>query len=512
MKKSLRLIGGLGLVLLSLSANAQRYLTEQFTQVSEMRNVVYDSNMSVNIIPPNTPPIIKVGLLCDVYEPMGDSEDERPLIIILPTGSFLPAIVNRQVTGNKDDSAVVEMCRRFARKGYVVVAMNYRIGWNPTVMNADTATAQLLQATYRGIQDARNCVRYFRENALGFKIDTDRIVVGGIGTGGYIALAYATLDKQTEVELEKFRYSSDPYPPMVNTAIFGDWNGLGGIPQLNTPGDPVYSTQIAAAFHVGGALGDSSWLEGNEVPIFSVHCVLDPFAPFQFGNVIVPTTNVTVINQAAGGGVVQRKATTLGVNDTISNRDYQDPFSQRAALINNGYEGLFPLYIDPRTPAFANESAPWEWWDSTVVKSINFPYPGAGQDAHNNSMFNNPDMSKTKAMAYIDTIQGFLAPRMVCAMGLPGCPAKTSTALRTPSSEDVKVYPNPSNGQFQVTLGSGAGIEKVEILDLSGKQLQVLAGSTETGLSVNLKGLARGVYLVKVYSANSTGTTRVVVE
>lgn len=509
MKRMLRSVCVLGLALLSYSGIAQRYITEQFTEVSVFKNVPYDSNMAVNIVPPNNPPLYKQGLLCDVYEPVGDNATERPLIIIMHTGSFLPPIINKQTTGNKEDSAVVEMCMRFARKGYVAVAMNYRIGWNPTVLNADTATAQLLQATYRGIQDAKNCVRYFRMNAAGFKIDTSRIALGGIGTGGYIALAYATLDKQEEVELEKFRYSTDPYPPMVNTGLFGDWNGIGGIPQLNIAGDPFYSTDIDVAFHMGGAMGDISWMDGNEVPILSIHCVLDPYAPYNYGNVIVPTTGVTVINQAAGGKAVQDSATYFGINTIIENRDYQDAFSARAKLINGGNEGLFALYLDARTPSFANQGSPWEWWDSTVMKSINFPYAGAGAEAHGNSMYNNPDMSKTKAMAYIDTIQGFLAPRIVCAMNLPGCPAKLSS-INMANQEKVNVYPNPNKGVFQVQLVSGAELEYVEVYDIHGKQIVMNTG-TEARAEVNLSGHPAGVYLVKVHSASGTGTARVVV-
>lgn len=510
MKKMLRTTLAIGIALLSFSSMAQRYITDQFSVVTELKNVVYDSNMAVNIIPPNNPPIVKQGLRCDVYEPEGDTETKRPLVIIMHTGSFLPPIINKQVTGNKEDSAVVEMCRRFARKGYVAVAMNYRIGWNPTITNPDTATAQLLQATYRGVQDAKNCVRYFRMNAAGFKLDTNRIALGGIGTGGYIALAYAALDKQEEIELEKFRWSTDPYPPMVNTGLYGDWNGLGGIPQLNIPGDPFYGTKIHAAFHIGGAMGDISWMDGNEVPIFSIHCVLDPFAPYEYGNVIVPTTGVTVINQAAGGKAVQDSATYYGINEVIENRDYKDIISARSKTINGGNEGLYPLILDAKTPAFANEGSPWEWWDSTIVKSINSPFVGAGEESHRNSMFSNPDMSKEKAMKYIDTIQGFLAPRVVCALDLPGCPAKLNSIGKV-NAEKVNVYPNPNNGIFQVQLASEAVIDHVEVFDVNGKQLSVLAGGSES-VQVNMTGLATGVYIVKIYTNNSMGTARVVVE
>jgi dienelactone hydrolase len=66
----------------------------------------------------------------DVYEPSGDTASVRPLVLVLHTGSFLPAVMNGQPTGGRKDSAVVEMCTRFAKKGYVAAAVSYRLGWN----------------------------------------------------------------------------------------------------------------------------------------------------------------------------------------------------------------------------------------------------------------------------------------------------------------------------------------------------------------------------------------------
>ncbi len=512
MKKLLRNSLVVVAVLCVGSATAQRYLTPTFTDITITKDVVYNTNRAINLIPPNNPPIVDAPLLMDVYEPANDTETKRPVIIIMHTGSYLPAIVNRQVTGNKSDSTIVEMCRRFAAKGFVAVGMNYRLGWNPTLTNADTATAQLLQATYRGIQDAKNCVRYLKENANTYGIDTNRIVLGGQGTGGYVALAYVSVDKQSEIELEKFRYSTNPYPPMVSTAMYGDWDGYGGNAMLNTSGSVNSTGKIAMVFNYGGALGDSSWLEGNEVPVVSMHCVLDPFAPYNFGNVIVPTTGVTVINQAAGAYEVQRIAERLGINDTISDRDYTDPYSQRAAQINNGWDGLYPFYLPARTPAFANQGSPWEWWDSNFVKQINFPSAGAGQVAHESSMFNNPDMSEAKAKAYIDTIQGFMTPRVVCALGLPGCPAKISTSVKKTEAPVLLVYPNPNEGQFRLRTHVNNQITEVRVFDLTGKLLLSIEGNQEADITVDLTNLNTGIYLVRTLGTQGESSARVVVQ
>lgn len=491
MKKNLLLSLGLAFCLLSfIPAKSQRFLTEVYAGVTVTKNVVYDSNMSWPALPNVPPPLVKIGLMCDVYEPTGDTATARPVIILLHTGSFLPPLINQQTTGARSDSTIVEMCNRFARKGYIAVAMSYRLGWNPTTTNSDTATSLLLQATYRAIQDTRNCVRYFRSNATMYKVDMNKIAVGGQGTGGYVALAYSSLNKQTEVELEKFSWSNAS--PMVNTTIMGDWLGVGGIPQLNIGGDANVSTDVNFVFNYGGATGDSSWIEAGETPIVSIHCVNDPLAPYGFSNVIVPTTQTTVINNACGSRETVRIAQKVGNNDVINKRDYKDAYTTEAAKTNEGFEGLYPLHIAKSTVQFANEGAPWEWWDSTTIKAAG----AIGINAHNKSMFSNPNMSKTKAMAYIDTIQGFVTPRMVCALGLPGCPSKLNSVNGVDLSDKVEVYPNPATTNITVSFAEGT-INTVEVYTITGKLVATQENVNQGTVTINRNNLPAGVYLVR---------------
>lgn len=412
MKKLLLSALAFGAALLSGSELfAQRYVNDVFTNVLKTANIQYDSNRAINLIPPNNPPIVTVPLVCDIYQPAGDSLCKRPVIVLLHTGSYLPAIVNRQTTGNKDDSTVVEMAKRFAKKGYVVVAMNYRLGWNPQTMIQEQATEQLLKATYRAIQDARNCVRFIRRNAAVYGIDTAKIIVGGQGTGGYVAMGLAAIDKRSDIETN-LKFQRGDFTPMVSVDTLGDWNGLGGVPFFNYGGEPNISGKVHMVFNIGGAMGDSTWMDAATLPMVGMHCVKDPFAPFRTGNVIVPTTGITVIPDASGAGSVIPYANTLGINAKINAKTYNDPYSVKAATMTGGVNNLYPFW----TNSF--ESAPWEWWDRTIMQSINFPSAGAGRQADSLSMLTNPDMSAAKAKAYIDTIVGFVNPRIVAQFDL----------------------------------------------------------------------------------------------
>ena len=197
MKKTLQLTLFFAITCIYYTSVAQtRYLDDIFTDVTVEQDVVYGNNISVLPALQGLPPAA-TDLLCDIYHPTGDTLTNRPVIILAHTGSFLPPVLNGQPTGSKSDSSVVEQCMRWAKKGYVAIAMDNRLGWNPTSTDQNTRTSTLIQASYRGIQDSRSLIRFMRQdeaNGNTYGIDGSKIAFGGQGTGGYLSLGVATLD------------------------------------------------------------------------------------------------------------------------------------------------------------------------------------------------------------------------------------------------------------------------------------------------------------------------------
>ena len=114
-----------------LTASAQtRYLDEVFSDVTVTSDIVYGTNITVlpalNSQPPAAQPLV-----LDLYEPAGDTETERPLLLYFHTGNFLPQYINQSGLGTKTDSCAVEICTRYAKMGYVVASVDYRLGYNP---------------------------------------------------------------------------------------------------------------------------------------------------------------------------------------------------------------------------------------------------------------------------------------------------------------------------------------------------------------------------------------------
>ena len=159
MKKTLQSILVIFFASLVLNLNGQtRYLDDVFTNVNVTSDIVYANNISILPVLQGLPPAA-MDLTFDLYEPDGDTISNRPVIILAHTGSFLPPVLNGQPTGSKTDLAIVEQCTRWAKKGYVAIAMTNRQGWNPTSTDQNTRTSTLIQAAYRSIQDARSLIK-----------------------------------------------------------------------------------------------------------------------------------------------------------------------------------------------------------------------------------------------------------------------------------------------------------------------------------------------------------------
>lgn len=455
MKKVLQSFLAISILLIGLDANSQsRFIDDVFSSVTVTSDITYATNISVLPLAFSLPPA-PAPLKCDIYVPDGDYSTNRPVVILLHTGSFLPAVANGQPTGSKTDSSIVEQCTRWAKKGYVAVAMDNRLGWDALSPDQDTRTSTLLQAAYRGIQDAKAMVRYLRDteaNGNPYGIDESRIVLGGQGTGGYVSLAYSALDDPSvELNLQKFINFSDPSNPVpyVIPTIFGNPDGTDSTyfpanfppfmfpaPFLwNIPNNPTYSSDINMAFNLGGCLADISWLSAGDVPAVSFHCAMDPYGPIDTGDVIVPTTGDFVV-EVMGSRTVQYYQNQYLNNDAFASAGISDVWTTAANNYNNGLEGLFVFQTPaPGSPTafmsavglnYEEWGSPWDWWDNalyeTTAQTVNSAQGAPPGYFAADALTDNPDMSPTKGRAYIDTIQGYLNPRMVATLNLVvGC-------------------------------------------------------------------------------------------
>ncbi|MBX2982945.1 MAG: T9SS type A sorting domain-containing protein [Flavobacteriales bacterium] len=560
-----KLLLALPLAAVALSTHAQeRYLSEVFTpaQVMITNDVIFGTNIDFltsdfsspaaygpevaqlqGLVssgqpipaeffnPGDASTVVKVtNLRMDIYEPdQGvDSETARPVFIYVHTGNALPPPINGSPMGTRKDSSAVEICKQMARRGYVAVSMSYRAGWNPLGSTVEVRRGTLLNAIYRAIHDVKQCIRNIKADAADantYAIDPNKVILFGEGTGGYITLASATLDEPSELLIDKFL--PDPFDPTtgyVDSTVVGNIEGFGGSLALYRPNG--FSSDFNFCVNAGGALADTSWLAQGDVPMVAFHTVFDPYAPFSEGIVIVPTTGEQVV-PVQGSNVFMELVNAYGNNSSFATMEGGDPYTDRARSlydsdqvhsantvhINSDVEGLYPL-VTPDWPGMSvapfEEAGPWQWWDPTSAIAQTIVAPGPPPvTASQASQASNPNFSGTKGRTYIDTIMGYMNPRIVCALELGPC-ALVGIAESDPIAVGVDLFPNPAHDVVRIS-SANATIRMVDVYDINGRRVHS-ENVENKAFNLHRNGLKTGAYFVTLTFDQGTVTRKLMLD
>jgi hypothetical protein len=81
--------------------------------------------------------------------------------------------------------------------------------------------------------------------------------------------------------------------------------------------------------------------------------------------------------------------------------------------------------------------------------------------------------------------------------------------LNTTIINEVKIYPNPTTGEFRVDLGKQYESVKIEITDVAGRLVHSKMLENRQTLDLKLNDAA-GVYLLKIYADDTVGMYKVV--
>lgn len=272
-------------------SNGGRYANDVFTNFTLTSDITYGQN--------NTFSGSASQLKLDFYEPTGDTELARPLIIWVHGGSF--------IGGSKTDNDVKTWSESFARKGYVCASIDYRLGFFPF----DSANA--VKAVVRAVQDLKGAIRYFYKDcqtANIYKVDTNHIFIGGSSAGAITALHVAYLNDPCEI--------SD----YLTASTIQTLGGLEG-----NSGNPGYSTKIHGVINGCGALARYSWLEAGDVPLCSFHGTADGTVKYNRG-MVNPGTPLMYLD---GSRMLHERACAVGVE----NQFYTFPGAPHVPYLSN---------------------------------------------------------------------------------------------------------------------------------------------------------------------------------
>lgn len=271
---------------LSLSffvSQAQRYKDKIFTNVT-IDSVVYGNAAQYNNV--------ATDLKMNIFQPTGDTVTNRPLIVLAHGGSF--------VGGTQYDADVVYLCNEFAKRGYVCVSLQYRLGVDISqiILDQNQAGPQFANAVWRGTLDGRAAIRYLRAHLSTYKISAGQVYLGGVSAGGVLGLHEAFLDLPGEVGNSN---------PKIDTTSIGGIEG--------STGSPGYSWRVKGIISLCGGLGDVEWMRNNtNLSIFSVHGTNDQTVPYKTDYFYASGIKVAKLS---GSFVVDSMAKALGMKSVF---------------------------------------------------------------------------------------------------------------------------------------------------------------------------------------------------
>ena len=299
-----------------------RYLDEVFDEVIKTEDVVYGNAPDLPFIFLFEWNTVDIDLDMDIYEPVGDTLTSRPAIIFMHSGSFF--------AGSNEADDMVELSIASAKRGYVAISMEYRLGLNIL------STYSGERAVYRGVQDASAAIRYIREFHEDLRIDPNKIFIWGSSAGSFIGLhlAYSEDDERPE---STYGGSSDPDLGCI------DCEG----------NNYLHNSKPNALVSCWGAIGDLDWIDdNNQIPTILFHGTLDPIVPFETG---FPFTINITLPVVYGSSPIHDKLNELNIDNefyigdgelhdywgTLNGNWFGGPNEYYTQIINDSYSFLY---------------------------------------------------------------------------------------------------------------------------------------------------------------------------
>lgn len=344
-----------GLLVLSFLTNihaqdcsGNRYHQQIFQNVDEVLDIQYGSNLAQD-------GTTNVDLLLDIYTPQGDTDTDRPLVILAHGGSFIGG----------DKSSIAGTCRSLAKMGYVAVSIKYRL-LNPYTIEVLTNPGlEFQKEVVRAVHDMRAAIRFFRKSAEvdgnPYGINSDIIIVGGFSAGAILANHATYFDHDSKIPAELITYVANQGGMEGNSGN----SGFNSVPQM--------------ALSWCGAIADTTWIEAGDQPYVGVHNLDDAVVPNMAAQ---PNIGVTIPVTLYGDSLMYTRTLNVGVNSKymsvpgsghcdfppnhaqfVTDFMHEQLCVQGLSLANNSGTVIFSIYPNPTEEFFYIDipSNKWDW-------------------------------------------------------------------------------------------------------------------------------------------------------
>lgn len=256
-----------------LNPNGERYISEVFDDFTVTTDIEFATVVNAEGE--------EETLRLDFYEPEGDSETARPLLVFAHGGGL--------IRGDKEEG--VFLAPLFCKSGYTVASINYRLA------DSQANSAAMLTGLIDAVNDMKAAVRFLKEGKEEFRIDVDQITIGGTSAGAFLALHYGYVE------------SGEELAQIAGMPILTYFNENGGLE--GNSGNSGSAFPVKAVFNFAGALADASLLDEKEEPIFSAHGTADDTVPYEKGE--ADESGI----QTDGSKLIHDRANEVGVTNKL---------------------------------------------------------------------------------------------------------------------------------------------------------------------------------------------------
>ncbi len=195
-------------------------------------------------------------LTMDIYTPVGDTVQQRPLVVYIHGGAF--------IIGDKRDRFPSAVAEYLARCGFIVASINYRLGY----IFLPGMYSNFERCIYRATQDVRGALQFMADNAAKYRISTDYFYTIGNSAGGILSLTNAFMENHQRWEST---YSN----------VFLLQNDLG--PLDSEEGERSKNYRLSGVISLWGGLTDLQIIDSHEsTPVLLIHGNQDDIVPYEY--------------------------------------------------------------------------------------------------------------------------------------------------------------------------------------------------------------------------------------
>lgn len=448
-----------------------RYLDEVFDEVTVSTGISFGQANPYGIIGSQ-------DLRLDLYMPAGDELEKRPVIIYAFGGGFL--------IGLRSQPPIPEYCERWARMGYVVAAIDYRIGFNTT------SSGSAERAVYRGVQDVRAAMRFLGQFSDSYGIDTTSIFLTGSSAGCFSGL-HST-------------FMEDSDRPQSTYGILLEPSDMGCADCSGNNYLDNRELRPRGIINHWGAILDTSFINANEfdnVPVISFHGTSDLIVPYGSGSPF----SYPIFPVVQGSAPIHQRLTNLGVMNELHSWEGvgHEPWLTEPQWLDTVFIYSPPFLYETMRPQTSGISGDDEvpvgevrtysvtgWPDSDFCWEV----AGGTVIADNG---NSIDVLWEQPGTWTVTVTEFSSIDVAGNAQVLEVTVSQPIGIAELAGGNGLLWPNPASGILHVQLPRlFSGNETVEILDPSGRLILSTQVDFENGQgAMKINELANGTYLLR---------------